>query len=104
MLQYECIYRTKDKTIRWNSQIGILSQTDSFIEMEMIGKGSLFHVIIGPQENGHFLCIPNWQIGCELAEYGDTFWNRERISHFLSPIDTETVVLGLSQIGKILEI
>ena len=34
-----------------------------------------FHAIFGSQINGNFLCIPNWSLGCELAQYNDRYWN-----------------------------
>ncbi len=39
-----------------------------------------FHLIFGRQINGHFLCIPNWNIGCELASYDDIQWNESSLS------------------------
>lgn len=37
--------------------------------------GSSFHLIFGHQINGFFLCIPNWQFGCELARLDNEDWN-----------------------------
>lgn len=42
-------------------------------------NGYGFHAIFGSQENGHFLCIPDWNVGCELSSYKDRFWNIESI-------------------------
>lgn len=42
--------------------------------------GFSYHLIFGPQINGWFLCVPNWNIGAELAHPSDTFWNFESIS------------------------
>ena len=44
-------------------------------EMNINALGWSYHVIFGSQINGHFLCIPNWDIGCELAAYDDISWN-----------------------------
>lgn len=46
---------------------------EAFIE----AQGLSFHVIFGSQANGNFLCIPNWQLGCELSDYTDKNWNTE---------------------------
>lgn len=37
--------------------------------------GYSFHILFGSQINGNFLCIPNWNIGCELASLDDLRWN-----------------------------
>lgn len=42
-------------------------------------NGFGFHTIFGTQVNGHFLCIPDWGVGCELASYTDRFRNIESI-------------------------
>jgi len=48
--------------------------------------GKCFHAIFGSQINGHFLCIPNYNIGCSLGPYEDLYWNIESIydSHRVS--------------------
>ena len=39
--------------------------------------------------NGNFLCIPNWQFGCELADLDDKSWNMDSILHADSQLDYE---------------
>ena len=33
--------------------------------------------------NGGFFSIPNWNVGGELGEFSDTFWNEESLSRAL---------------------
>ena len=102
MLEYPCSCEANGKTINWRCTLAILDHTGPLVETEVTGKGSSFHLLVGPQENGHFACIPNWNIGCELASYSDTFWNREQLRELLNPIDAETVVMGIAQLAKYL--
>lgn len=44
-------------------------------EANIEARGYCFHVLFGSQINGNFLCIPNWNIGCELASLNDQGWN-----------------------------
>ena len=44
-------------------------------------NGSSYHLICGKQINGWFLCIPDHQVGAELAHPSDSFWNRESLEH-----------------------
>ena len=37
--------------------------------------GNYYSVIFGKYANGGFCSIPNWEAGCELADFGDVFWN-----------------------------
>ena len=83
--------------------VDLIDQHDSFFEALIEGKGSSFHVIAGPQINGHCLCIPNWQIGCELAQLYDVFWNSEQLIRLLNRIDTRTVAVGLSHLRDIVD-
>ena len=40
-----------------------------------------YHLIFVRHSNGWFLCIPNHQIGVELAHPSDRFWNQESLEH-----------------------
>lgn len=44
-------------------------------ECSIMACGHSYHLIFGSQANGHFLCIPDWHTGCELASYDDSIWN-----------------------------
>ena len=48
-------------------------------EVLLEARGYSFHIIFGSQINGNFLCIPNWNVGCELAELWDRSWNMDSI-------------------------
>lgn len=50
-------------------------------EAEFSTNGNCYHLIFGRQINGWFLCIPNHQIGVELAHPSDKFWNLESLEH-----------------------
>ena len=92
---YTCSTMTDDGEYRWDCSINLIDQHGSFYEADIQGNGYSFHVIVGPQVNGRFLCIPNWHVGCELAALSDVFWNSEQIRHHLNPINTRTIAIGL---------
>ena len=48
-----------------------------------------------------FLCIPDWQVGCELSSLEDTFWNSEQLKPHLCTRDIRTIVTGLAMLPKI---
>lgn len=50
-------------------------------EADLSLNGNSYHVIFGRHINGWFLCIPNHQIGVELAHPSDRFWNQESLVH-----------------------
>ena len=45
--------------------------------------GNYYNVIFGRYVNGGFFSIPNWNVGGELAYFGDVFWNAESIGRSL---------------------
>lgn len=62
-----------------------------------------FHLIFGHQINGFFLCIPNWQFGCELAELDDENWNINsmlRRTTMLTYEDVSAITRALSLVKK----
>lgn len=93
-----------DDDASWSCKLKLIDLHPPFYEVILEGRGSSFHVIVGPQINGMYLCIPNWQIGCELSALSDTFWNSEQLSRHLNPVDTRTVAAGLACLPKLQDI
>lgn len=48
-------------------------------EASIDANGYNYLVIYGKHINGYFCCIPNWQISCEMAEPGDTYYNANKL-------------------------
>ena len=46
-------------------------------------NGNYYSVIFGKYVNGGFFSIPNWNVGGELGEFSDIFWNEESLSRVL---------------------
>ena len=46
-------------------------------------NGNYYSVIFGKYVNGGFFSIPNWNVGGELGQFGDTFWNEESLRRVL---------------------
>ena len=74
-------------------------------EVNLEAHGYSFHLIFGTQINGNFLCIPNWQFGCELADLSDKDWNLDSILKVGSRLDYEdatAIIWGLALIAEFL--
>ena len=70
-----------EKSIRKDGTIRVINLKKEPYEVQINANGYGFHAIFGSQANGHFLCIPDWGMGCELGSYDDRFWNIESIIH-----------------------
>ena len=42
-------------------------------------EGFRYHLIYGQHSYGYYLVIPEWNIGCEMSDCNDTFWNTESL-------------------------
>lgn len=100
-MEYECLSKSGKRTTRWTGELRLLHKEQDTYEVEITGRGSYFHVITGSHRYGKYLCIPNHDIGSELAGYLDVFWNQERLSRQLKKVDALTVAYGLSHLKEL---
>ena len=75
-------------------------------EAEVSARGSRFHLIAGKHAYGNYICIPNWDIGTELAVLTDNFWNEERLRNHskLKKADICTVVAALNVLTEYINV
>lgn len=81
---------------KWDGTLEIIKSGNP-CEAEVCAGGSLFHLIVGKHAYGNYICIPNWNIGTELAALSDTFWNEERLRNYgrMRKVDACTIVTAL---------
>lgn len=90
------------KPIHWKGHINLLKNTDPY-ELDVTARYSSFHIICRKHAYGCFLCIPNWNIGTELASLSDSFWNYERLTTYypeLSSVDAISIVGALVKLSE----
>jgi len=88
----------------WQGTNHLLSEEVPY-EAEVCARGSSFHIILGNHSYGKFLCVPNWEIGIDMAPPSDRFWNFERLlGTGLSPVDASSIADALVQLGKYLNL
>ena len=103
-MEFTCRHTSKKRTQTWQGTIKIINVTGNHVEASMTGRGSYFHVITGPQMNGNYICIPNYNTGSELASYKDLLWNKEQLTRSMGIIDATTVATGLTYLPDIMRI
>lgn len=70
----------------------------AFCRVSVDADGLNFNVIYGNYENGHFCCIPNHGIGCDLSSPADTFYNTEALQrHGLSAVAAKTIAAAIME-------
>ena len=70
---------SENSIIRKEGSIRVINLEQEPYEISVDANGYGFHLIFGSQINGKFLCIPNWNMGCELGPYQDRIWNVDSI-------------------------
>lgn len=101
-LEYICNGTKGMKPIRWEGHINLLRRKDPY-ELEVTARSSSFHILCGKHKYGSYICIPNWNIGTELASLSDSFWNFERLTTYypkLSPVDAISIVDALVKLSE----
>lgn len=89
-MMYECVVDCKV----YECEFEVLSNVQPY-ELKLSANGSFYHILLGAHQNGNFICIPNWNIGCELAGYSDWFWNSEQLSKQLPFEDAMCIAKGI---------
>lgn len=100
-MEYQCTLIRGKRKERWNGEIRLLGVSGSCYEAEITGRGTYFHVIAGRHHYGNYICIPNHDVGSELSDYRDLFWNTERLSGLLKKVDAVTVASGLYHLEEL---
>ena len=96
MKEFHCKHTYSDgETEEWTGTVELIRKTASATEAQVKGRGSSLTVIVGDYTDGHFLCIPEIDVGCPMAGWGDLFWNQERLCSLMNETDAVTVAAGV---------
>ena len=87
---YPVVYLDEDDPedrviVRESGKITPIQLSQEPYEVNVAARGSSFHLIFGSQINGMFLCIPNWNVGCELSRLSDRDWNMNSLRNCSEP-------------------
>ena len=100
MTPFTCRYKdTEDKACK-GRVIKFVGGDPMEADIEI--NGWTFHVIVGTQWYGNYICIPNWSVGSELANLDDEFWNYERLCEYtpLKKDNAKAIARALAEIDE----
>ncbi|MEY8357220.1 DUF6618 family protein [Lachnospiraceae bacterium 54-53] len=80
MKEFICIHKAEMKQTRRTGSITGCKGNKEKCEFELQSRSFCYHLIIGKYDYANYVCVPNWEVGCKLADYGDLFWNTERLA------------------------
>lgn len=96
----EFICKHKEKS--WISAISTFKNHGTHYEFLIKSRSSIM-VVFGKTSRGYFACMPDFDVGCHLANLNDVFWNTERLTKVLGVVDGVTVASALLFLFKELE-
>ena len=93
----------KHRKESWTGSIFSFTNFGSHYEFLIQSRSFGIMVVFGKSSRGYFACMPDFDVGCNLANYNDVFWNTQRLSNVLGVVDGVTVACALLFLFKELE-
>ena len=93
-IKFRCHETIGKQLEHWSGMVTRLINYGSHYEISIDSRSGFFF-LVGHYINGSFISIPAFNIGSDLADYGDYFWNNERLSSIMNPVDAATVAEAL---------
>jgi len=84
----------KHKKRAWSGSIVNFEKHGSHYEFTIQSRSSIT-VVFGKTSLGYFACMPDFNVGCHLANLNDVFWNTDRLTKVLGVVDGVTVACAL---------
>ncbi|MCR6547031.1 hypothetical protein NVS47_16195 [Dehalobacterium formicoaceticum] len=98
-VRFECHQKIGKHFEHWSGAITRFINHGSHYEI-YISSRSGFVFIVGEYLNGAFISIPAFNVGSDLADYGDYFWNNERLASIMNPVDAATIAEALRTLNS----
>ena len=103
-IEYECQGSSGMKPRKWTGEVTVLNRQAPY-EMEINARGTYFHLIVGKHAYGNYMCLPNWNIGAEMAGMSDNFWNWERLRDAgMKAVDAYSIADALAALSEYIEL
>lgn len=93
-VEFHCHEKIGKRFQRWSGTVTRLINHGSYYEV-YISSRSGFFFLVGKYINGHFISIPAYNVGSDLSDFGDYFWNNERLASIMNKVDAATVAEAL---------
>lgn len=98
--QFYCRFLPDEWMTAWRGTICPLLPFEP-TDYEVCARDSMFRIIMGSYSGGNYLCVPNWNIGVDIADPDDCFWNFGRLTSAypdLNRVDATSIINAVSAI------
>ena len=72
----------------------------SYYKATIEARGSSLTILVGRTEHYNWIAIPYLDVATTLASFDDLFWNEERLSSLINPVDSASIVCTISFINQ----
>lgn len=80
---------------QWLGHVSSINHYGGHVELFIAGRSSI-RVLCGESRNGLWACIPDYDAGCVLSNYKDTYYNTESLYRAMkNKVDAITVAEAL---------
>ena len=103
-MKFTCVIdEDNSHSASWTGTLELLTEKAPY-EAVVNSRGYCYHFIYGKYTHGYYISIPNWYIGCPMADYRDVFWNKNSLKEAgMSACDAETIARAVSNLRKALD-
>ena len=98
-ISFQCREKIGKTYQEWEGCVKSIHNHGSHYEIQIQSRSG-FTFMVGNCTAGAFISIPDYNVGCELASYGDYFWNNERLSRIMNRVDAATVAQALQTLAE----
>lgn len=95
-----CCTTINGKKETWKATLKTISNHDSYYEAIVEARCTSLSLLVGSTDDYNWVALPIQEVSCSLSSFNDIFWNQERLSQLISPIDASTVAYTIAFIEK----
>lgn len=95
-----CCNIMNDKKETWQATLKTILNHDTYYEAIVEARCTSFSILVGSTDNYNWVALPIQEVSCSLSSFNDIFWNQERLSQLISPIDATTVAYTIAFIER----
>lgn len=89
-----------DKKETWQATLKMVLNHDTYYEAIVEARCTSFSLLVGSADTYNWVALPIQEVSCSLSSFDDIFWNQERLSQLISPIDATTIAYTIAFIEK----
>jgi hypothetical protein len=101
-MTFTCVKKWGQRIDKWSGKITKLENYGSHFEMKIESRSGIM-VLFGKTSHGNFACMPDFNAGCHLSDLEDVFYNTNKLTAVMNPVDGITVANALLTVAAVIK-